>query len=539
MPWRWSRACPPGSTWRRNNPRRCDDDDDDDEDDDDNDTTKNQAQLLTPQAKADIQGFVTSGFGHLPHSAYLFVAFGERAPARAWLKELLPQVTTAASWRVRSGEPKAKPPRTLNVALTAAGLAALGLSEAALRTFPPEFREGMASPQRARILGDRDENAPENWEFGGPDQPSIHGVLILHAATRPDLNAWCASLRKTIKHTQGGVVELEMQYGLKPEHGKEPFGFLDGIAQPAIKGIKGAGVNTGEFILGYQNEYGYHPASPVVGPDEDPRRVLPASANPHHQRAAYRDLGLNGTYMVYRKLRQDVAGFWQFLQAEAVRQGGKADPQFMVWLAAKMVGRWPSGAPLVLAPDHDRPDLGHQDDFLYAQSDPKGLACPFGSHIRRSNPRDMIRPAGPEQSLHMTARHRILRRGRVFGPPLFDLTILDHLERRDLLRTIVDLQDDGKSRGIHFVCVNTSIKSQFEFVQQAWVNNPHFNGLVDNSDPFSAVNSPTARGASAMSVPGYPTGLRTAPLSSYITMRGGAYFFMPGLTALRFLCEDA
>ena len=128
------------------------------------------------------------------------------------------------------------------------------------------------------------------------------------------------------------------------------------MAQPQIAGIKGTGVRTGEFIFGYQNEYGFYPLSPVVPPAADPRRILPASANPFHQAAGYRDFGSNGTFVVYRKLAQDVAAFWRFLQAESVRLKGAVDPQFMVWLAAKMVGRWPSGAPLILAPEEDRPD---------------------------------------------------------------------------------------------------------------------------------------------------------------------------------------
>jgi deferrochelatase/peroxidase EfeB len=209
----------------------------------------------------------------------------------------------------------------------------------------------------------------------------------------------------------------------------------------------------------------------------------------------------------------------------------------MVWLAAKMVGRWPSGAPLTLAPDRDDPAVRDADDFLYAEADARGRGCPFGAHIRRTNPRDLLRPAGPAESLHMTARHRILRRGRPYGEPLFPLEVLDRPEDREALQAIVGLRDDQRPRGLHFVCVNASIKSQFEFIQQSWANNPHFHGLTDNRDPLVGNNGqPGDR--SSMLVPGEGLDLRTAPLPRFVTVRGGAYLFMPGRRALEFLASQ-
>jgi Dyp-type peroxidase family len=492
---------------------------------------------LAPETKADIQGFITSAFGHLPLTAYLFLEIGDRPQAQQWLKRLLPSLATAASWRPVLDAPKLKPERALNLALTYSGLGALGMRETVLHTFPAEFCEGMAAPERSRVLGDSGESAPAQWELGGPQNPMIHIILILNAQTRADLDAGCSELRQTLKDTHGGVVEHESsaQYGVRPDYDREPFGFFDGIAQPQIEGIKGKGVRTGEFILGYPNEYGFHPLSPVVPAAADPAHILPESANPFHKPAGYRDLGLNGTYIVYRKLEQDVAGFWRFLQGESLRLKGAVDPSLMVWLAAKMVGRWPSGAPLVLAPDRDGSVLP-TDDFLYARMDPQGLACPLGAHIRRTNPRDQIGPAGPVESLHMSARHRIMRRGRAYGAPLFDPTALTRPDQPAALQAILDLQDDGQSRGIHFLCVNTNLKSQFEFIQQAWANNPHFGGLTDNRDPLIGDNDPsTAPGG--MLIPGDHSTIRTASLPRFVTVRGGAYLFMPGLTALRYLAE--
>src|SRR5436309_6193574 len=138
---------------------------------------------LPPDSRADIQGFLTSGFGHLPFAAYLFLRVEEMEAARAWLRVVLPEVTTARSWRPRPGEPKAKPASALSVAFTFAGLRTLGLSPEALCSFPEEFREGITHPRRSWILGDTEESAPDAWEFAGPEHPEIHLLLILHAAS--------------------------------------------------------------------------------------------------------------------------------------------------------------------------------------------------------------------------------------------------------------------------------------------------------------------------------------------------------------------
>lgn len=506
-----------------------------------------ESNLLTPAAKADIQGFLTSGFGHLPHSAYLFVALHERGGARQWLQQLLQHVTTSESWRRQPGAPKQKPLRTLNVAFTYPGLAALGLSPAALRTFPEEFRLGMAHTSRAHILGDTGASAPANWELGGPQNEPLHALLILNAETEAELATSCDEQRRLLEETAGAVSEQvrSTQHGARSVSGTEHFGFFDGVAQPQIEGIKGEGIRTGEFIFGYQNEYGFFPAGPIVPATDDYQRILPVSANPFHRSAGYRDLGMHGSFVVYRKLAQDVAAFWRFLGEESVRRHGAADPQFMVWLAAKMVGRWPSGVPLILAPETDRSDLPDQaqlrsDDFLYARSDPYGLVCPFGSHIRRTNPRDQIGRTLPQESLHMSSRHRLLRRGKPYGPALFDPGLLLQPEQREAVAALLNLQDDGQVRGVHFLCVNASIKSQFEFVQQVWVNNPAFSGLLNNRDPIAGNNDPLetpGAAPSSMVVPGRPAALRTAPLPRFVTMRGGAYLFMPSVTALRYLAE--
>jgi Dyp-type peroxidase family len=391
----------------------------------------------------------------------------------------------------------------------------------------------MASENSSRNLRDTDASAPINWQLGGPKNQTIHAIVILNALTETALGKECERLELGLaKFVRIRIVARES--GRRPTDNKEPFGFRDGIAQPKIKGIKGVGVNTGEFLLGYPNEYDFLPVTPVVPASADPKKLLPDSANPFLEEC--RDLGTNGTFLVYRKLEQDVAGFWNFMRVESERRLGVGDPLFMVRLASKMVGRWPSGAPLSLTPQCDNPALSDADDFHYARIDPQGLGCPFGAHIRRSNPRDQLRPAGPLESRQMTLRHRILRRGKPYGSPLFDLGILDNLRDQESLEAILNLRDDGQPRGIHFLCINANIKSQFQFIQQAWCNNPHFNGLTNNPDPLTG-SSGSGDSPGSMFVPLKGLPLRTGQMPRFVTVRGGSYFFMPSLRALKWLAE--
>jgi deferrochelatase/peroxidase EfeB len=210
----------------------------------------------------------------------------------------------------------------------------------------------------------------------------------------------------------------------------------------------------------------------------------------------------------------------------------------MVWLASKMVGRWPSGAPLVESPQRDDPARATNDQFGYG-ADPTGLACPIGAHIRRSNPRDDLKPYPSEQSRHMAEAHQLLRRGRVFGPTAFDPALLRGDDGTGARDAILSLEDDGQARGIHFFCVNASIRSQFEFVQQTWCNNPNLGGLSDNKDPLVGDHARAGDAPTRMVVPGDAGPVRTGPLPRFVTVRGGAYLFMPSITALRFLAAGS
>lgn len=502
-------------------------------------------------AKHDIQGFITSAYGHTYSSAYLFVKMNDIARAKSWLTDIIPQVQTAESWRPGEGSEKTKPERILNIAFSMDGISALGLSDTTLNSFPAEMQEGMAESARAKLLGDVEASAPEKWVVGGSKNSVFHFMVILHAGLSHEddtsIKTYVEDISQGIDSHAMEVVHIE--WGDRRSDDKEHFGFKDGIAQPKIKGIHqrdadGNEINSniieaGEFIMGYINQYGLYASVPVVPESEDKQDILPSLPTPgflydrYNPDSPLKDLGKNGSYIVYRKMKQDVALFWNYLKAEADRLDGTINPERIVWLASKFVGRYPNGNPMV-SPETK---LKHQDDFLYAKHDSEGMHCPFGSHIRRTNPRDVFYPTDPEVSLDTVDKHRIMRRGRIFGESLFDLALLDDENDVDKLAILLNLADDGKERGLQFFCANASIQMQFEFIQDSWANNPHFNAQYQNKDPLIGDNGTSYQRDSYMNIPHTPVRIRTSPLPRFTQVLGGAYLFMPGITALKYLAS--
>jgi Dyp-type peroxidase family len=452
---------------------------------------------------ADVQGLVMSGYSTMHQARYLLLRVDEPSAARAWIGELAGRVTSGAA-------PETE--RCINVAFTAPGLRALGLETSELQTFPAPFTEGMTATHRRRSLGDLGPSDPTEWYWGGTAhdaEAGAHAVHVLLLLFAPDATAIAAlEAAETALLTAGGLsvvreIVPEPLPGQQTPDGKfgvEHFGFADGMSQPVIRDSgqdEGLGwdearrsvIAAGEFVLGYDNGY--------------------AKLTPWPQLAGADRFGVNGTFLVVRQLAQDVAGFRTHVESEAARLS--EDPER---LAAKLVGRWRSGAPLVLTDDRDDPDLDVSNDFSYAELDPDGRRCPFGSHIRRANPRDSLLD-DPVEALKLANLHRIIRRGRVFGPGL-----------PDDART-----DDGHERGLVFVAVNANIERQFEFVQHSWIANPTFAGLAEEQDPM--VGNPT--GGGTFTVQARPLRKKVTDLPSFVTVRGGAYFFLPGITALRTL----
>jgi Dyp-type peroxidase family len=493
---------------------------------------------LQPEDLKDIQGIVISGYGHLPCASYMLLRVTEPTAARRWLASITIQVTT--SEQKQEGT-------SLNVALTHHGLTNLGLDAEALATFSRPFLEGMATAHRSRILGDADDNAPANWDWGGNDEAkAVDILLLLFAVDEGTLDAVLAEKRAEL--SQSGIAELRTLGAGRQPDSHEHFGFADGMGQPAIEGTFPAEkaaprnvIKAGELLLSYTNDYGKPADSPRVNAARDPNGLLPPPPASDGVRVAtsaqtaVRDLGRNGTYLVFRQLAQEVALFRHFVDEATRRLDGKLDQTASDQLAAKFVGRWQNGAPLVLSPNCDDPTLSGADDFGYRDTDANGFKCPIGSHVRRSNPRDTLGPDAAT-ALATANRHRILRRGRSYGHRPADPRV-----------------DDGIDRGLLFLCLNSDIERQFEFVQQTWVNNPVFGGLNGEVDPLIGNISKTetplvnpnpgnsdngdARRDAIFTVQADPLRTRVHNLERFVTVKGGAYFFLPSIRALRYLAS--
>jgi Dyp-type peroxidase family len=487
------------------------------------------------EEKADIQGFITSGYGHLERQGYYFLHFHEAADARQFISTLLEHITTAEDWPRNQFDQKIKPQYTWNIAFTYAGFVALDFPEADRTTFSREFVEGIVTEKRSQVLGDVGDSAPENWEFGGniaDDESTLHALVILYAADDATYAGQDDWIQGRIEY-HGNIDIIAQEQGRRPAAEKEHFGFKDGVSNPKVQGFGSdtlePGLNvvrTGEFILGYYNEYDLAPPTPLVR--DDPNKLLPAFEHVAGIDPTIRDFGRNGSYIVYRKLDQDVPGFWNYVQQHSIiEHTGEADQQRMRRIASKFVGRWPNGATLALSPDNDRDIAPNFNEFLYMQRDPKGFGCPYSSHVRRSNPRDSFIGDKAEDAIANANQHRIVRRGSVYGPALIqpDMTEGDNAP--------TNLQPDGQQRGLHFFCVNADIRRQFEFIQQGWCNNPKFNGLYNDKDPIIGDNDSFG----TLTLEEDAVRERLSHLPRFVTVRAAAYLFMPGLSALRYLAS--
>jgi len=490
---------------------------------------------------SDIQGIVRFAYNHLTEACYLLLRVQDASVAKAWMGSTLPLVSTAH----KSPE---RPATAMQVALTASGLRAIGVKEEVLGGFSAEFLEGLAGDEaRSRRLGDVGANAPANWEWGTPGtEPHL---LIILMAESGRLSGWRERVETSEFRAAFDTIACLPTSDL---HGDEPFGFRDGISQPEIdwhsRPLHSDTVLSytnlsalGEFLLGYPNEYGKYTQRPLLDPSPDTGYLASAEDD-----LSQKDLGRNGTYLVLRQLEQDVRGFWTF----ADRAAG-SDPLERVRVAETLVGRRLNGDPIV--PLTDSPiagvggKTGHLNHFTFDQ-DPDGVRCPFGAHIRRANPRNVDLPGKPawflsrwlrmlgsgiksfrDDGLASTRFHRVLRRGREYGPKL---TIDDAVTSGST--------DQGVQRGLQFVCLNANISRQFEFVQGAWLMNASFDGLSGEQDPLlgKAVSAGDCPTTDVFSIPrdGAPP-RRLTGLKQFITVRGGAYFFLPGIKALRYFAD--
>lgn len=427
---------------------------------------------MTEALRAEnIQGNITPGFG-AAHQAFVFLRFSDGPAARRWLEELRVDITPASrvtGYRLTHDV-------WANVAFSWVGLTALGAP--ARDEFPTDFMEGLV--RRAVMLGDRD---PTRWEIGGTEATEPHALLVLAANDADALDAeleW--QERRWTRHWMREE-DVTVYRGTRlggPSGAKEHFGYRDGISQPILEGSEGSRPNSaaGEFILGYPDAGG---ETGFVGPS----------------------WAHDGSYAVFRRLRQHVGRFRQALQREAPRIS--LTP---AQLGAKLVGRWPSGdkpGELELETTDprsrdDRRTLITKGDFL---NDPEGERFPLCAHVRRANPRD-VASAEPR-------RHRLIRRGIPYGPPLPE--------------GLAD--DDGMDRGLLFLAFQASIERQFEHVQRQWLDRGDFPRPGTGPDALIG-RSPGARTVS-LRHEGGEVWLR---LDEFVTVTGGGYFFAPSIDAL-------
>jgi Dyp-type peroxidase family len=403
---------------------------------------------------------------------------------RALLRRLAPYVDSAAGWRIAANT-------WMHVAITYTGLQALGVPQESLQSFPETFRVGMAA--RARELHDEGVNDPKQWAapFG---TGQIH-IGVSAFSDSEEKHRRVLTIARDEYEGFSGVTPLGMQdFGAQPGD-LNPLGYRDGIDQPPIEGSgveplpgQGRPIKAGEFILGYPSESGV--ALPMPQPDI---------------------LGRNGTYVGFRKYQTRVGAFNRFLRAN----GNTEEERELV--AAKLVGRWRSGAPLTLSPNVDTPALGadprRNNDFNYA-NDPHGRQVPFGSHIRRMNPRDTELARLTDVNLH-----RIIRRGTTYGPP-YDPNALSEA-------------DDEVPRGAIFLFISAKAMATMEFLQKEWVNDGDFIGAGSERDPIVGLQGKDA----TFTIPREPVRRRVHGIETFNVLRGGEYFFMPSLSALRWLGE--
>ena len=489
---------------------------------------------LDPRLEPDVQKLVVSGFGGLSAARALLIH--AQSPGGGWvaaLKEIVP--VTPADAR---GSP------ALALAFTSLGLEKLGLPPALVAQFALPFTEGMMQASRRDRLGDVDGSVktPIAWgpradrlEAGtleascGSAAPGseVHALALIYDQDHVALDGLVRRIAAALAGAGVTILRdktLDMM-GDNLAKSREHFGFVDGISQPIPYGKHtrddaGAevkpdplhGVPLGEILLGYPDAHANTTRGPTLRGKWDDGAFVPTP--PGEATAALladdlaevrQDLTRNGTYLVVRELDQDVKGFWDSMEKAARPLNQKAE-----WMAERVVGRTLDGDLLrprgPLAPTTEGPD----NDFLFFLADRGGHGCPMGSHIRRANPRDGLAPKADfcEGLLRSANAHRLLRRGRKYGGG------------------IAGSPTKG-DEGLLFICLNTDIARQFEFVQQNWMLNPNFATLYDEVDPLVGP-------AGKMTLPATPL-RRRVEVATFVKLVGGDYFFLPSLSTLRIL----
>ena len=445
---------------------------------------------MSDLALNQIQGIILRTYGTKREARYYFLTIQNAVAARQWISNILPQVTLCDTKNDGC---------YLNIAFSLPGLKKLGVPDTITNSFSEDFISGALDEHTLRMLGDFGVNDPQNWFWGNKSSAAdIHVLLTVFASDTAQLEQYCTQLEQNFSAT-GLSTFIKFDTHLNNDN-REHFGFRDGIAQPAVEGFgrKDVADNTikpGEFIFNYQNEYDIFPESPLVAPLQDPENLLQVSKS----NSAMKDLGADGSYVVFRQIEEDSKAFWTFIQKTVAENPHGTASKGLDYLGAKMVGRWPDGSPVTLFDDAPYPAMADLNNFAYAQRDYFGFRCPIGAHIRRVNPRDSFNPHAEalsdkkekkaiESSIRFLKKHRLIRRSRPYGKP-----IAESMNAADILASPVT----DKDRGIYFICMQANLSRQFEFIQQTWVSDPKLNQFYADPDPFlgspaqQALNKPS------------------------------------------------
>jgi Dyp-type peroxidase family len=498
----------------------------------------------------DIQGNIFGGFNK-DWQANLFLKFKTSADGCAWVKEIADRVADSSSsdviefnneFKRLKKEGVAKPEKIIqaiwvNIAFSWQGLKLLGVSTADLNVFPQAFKDGMAA--RAVQTGDNldPKSDPANWIAPFKTPQDVHAVLLVAADDPHQLKTTVDAIIATSAFTAGVTIVLNQLGKTRTDlPGHEHFGFKDGISQPGVRGVDPPDdpignpnqghpgqdlLWPGEFVLGYNTQI------PTVGaggisPNPSPGPVSLSGPS----------WTTNGSYLVFRRLHQDVPDFEKNVKALAHNLGWSQD-----LTGAKLVGRYKSGCPIeqtefhplpYTPPSHDPAGPGGNpilatsntlnNNFEYGD-DPHGANCPMGAHIRKAYPRDEPTPGGGVNSESETQTHRLLRRGIPYGNPYSP-------------------HDPGSAdvdRGLLFLAYQNDIEKHFEFVQKAWINNPNFppnpGGPLPGAPGLDPIMSQKSNGDFLID-PTKPV----VNVKHFVSTTGGEYFFAPSISKLQNFC---
>jgi Dyp-type peroxidase family len=536
-----------------------------------------------------IQGNIIGGF-RKDHQTMLFLKITGPVQFRAWLATLVPFIATAAEvlafnrlfkeLRRRRGESRAVQSTWVNVALSFSGLKALADQVPGMESvenFKDEaFRQGMHN-RAVKELGDPSDEAaegnPKQWVFGGSDETAADAVVIVASDSPAELAYEVGRIEDSLysgrtadgRSTNSGARIIYRQPGATlppPLTGHEHFGFLDGVSQPGLRGL--ISQDPPEPITPRQNPNDPHQGKPgqdVLWPGEfvfgylgqNPKDLEEPGINSllgKDGKPVAPEWAKDGSFLVVRRLRQDVNGFHKFLKAEAAKLSISDS-----LLGAKLVGRWPSGAPIMRTPDlHDIPKMADDDcannnfefqdetkplpppsadpscqaeeglcresgEFPTSKGDPAGTLCPWAAHVRKAYPRDDQTEGQPFPTEETTQTHRLLRRGIPYGPPFFPPNDPDRKE--------------PGNRGLVFLAYQTDIVDQFEFVQKNWCNNPSFKQTGAGHDLIIGQNNQPGENRKRtfkLVLGQVEKTLETT--QDWVIPTGGGYFFAPSIEAL-------